>query len=67
MTFMGTSFQSIGKKISPSLIIGHMKPQERVLPIEKIIKLMIDCFVRGGNVLLNVAPNPGTGNTCKPS
>ncbi len=34
------------------------EPQERVLPIEKIIKLMIDCFVRGGNVLLNVAPNP---------
>ncbi|MDQ0900989.1 MULTISPECIES: alpha-L-fucosidase [unclassified Paenibacillus] len=34
------------------------EPQERVLPIEKIIKIMIDCFVRGGNVLLNVAPNP---------
>jgi alpha-L-fucosidase len=33
-------------------------PQERVLPIEKIIKLMVDSFVRVGNVLLNVAPTP---------
>lgn len=33
-------------------------PHDHVLPIEKIIKLMVDCFVRGGNVLLNVAPNP---------
>jgi alpha-L-fucosidase len=33
-------------------------PQERVIPLESIIKLMIDCFVRGGNVLLNVAPDP---------
>lgn len=33
-------------------------PQERVMPLEEIIKIMIDCFVRGGNVLLNVAPNP---------
>ncbi|MBD2871051.1 alpha-L-fucosidase [Paenibacillus arenilitoris] len=32
--------------------------EERVMPLESIIKLMIDCFVRGGNVLLNVAPNP---------
>jgi alpha-L-fucosidase len=34
------------------------EPDERVMPLENIIKLMIDCFVRGGNVLLNVAPNP---------
>lgn len=33
-------------------------PQERVMPLEDIIKIMIDCFVRGGNVLLNVAPDP---------
>ncbi|MGM0879937.1 MAG: alpha-L-fucosidase [Bacillota bacterium] len=33
-------------------------PEERVMPLEGIIKIMIDCFVRGGNVLLNVAPNP---------
>ncbi|NOU76659.1 hypothetical protein GC098_35765 [Paenibacillus sp. LMG 31458] len=32
--------------------------EERVLPFEQKIKLMIDCFVRGGNVLLNVAPDP---------
>jgi alpha-L-fucosidase len=32
--------------------------EEKVLPLENIIKIMIDCFVRGGNVLLNVAPNP---------
>ncbi|WP_199619376.1 alpha-L-fucosidase [Paenibacillus alkalitolerans] len=33
-------------------------PKERVMPLEDIIKIMIDCFVRGGNVLLNVAPDP---------
>ncbi|WP_181469863.1 alpha-L-fucosidase [Paenibacillus sp. MDMC362] len=33
-------------------------PKEWVMPLEEIIKTMIDCFVRGGNVLLNVAPNP---------
>jgi alpha-L-fucosidase len=32
--------------------------EERVMPLEQIIRLMIDTFVRGGNVLLNVAPNP---------
>lgn len=32
--------------------------QERVLPIEQTIRLMVDTFVRGGNVLLNVAPSP---------
>ncbi|THF77774.1 alpha-L-fucosidase [Cohnella fermenti] len=34
------------------------EPEERVMPLEQIVKLMVDCFVRGGNVLLNVAPNP---------
>lgn len=34
------------------------EPEERVLPIEQIIDLMVNSFVRGGNVLLNVAPNP---------
>lgn len=34
------------------------EPEERVMPFERIVKLMIDCFVRGGNVLLNVAPAP---------
>jgi alpha-L-fucosidase len=32
--------------------------EERVLSFERIVQLMLDCFVRGGNVLLNVAPNP---------
>ncbi|WP_435167652.1 alpha-L-fucosidase [Paenibacillus glycanilyticus] len=32
--------------------------QERVMPLDQIIKIMIDCFVRGGNVLLNIAPHP---------
>ncbi|WP_312029618.1 alpha-L-fucosidase [Paenibacillus sedimenti] len=32
--------------------------EERVMPLEKIVKILIDCFVRGGNVLLNVAPDP---------
>jgi alpha-L-fucosidase len=32
--------------------------EERVLPIEQTIRLMVDCFIRGGNVLLNVAPSP---------
>ncbi|WP_337099956.1 alpha-L-fucosidase [Paenibacillus sp. YIM B09110] len=32
--------------------------EERALPLERTIRLMLDCFVRGGNVLINVAPNP---------
>src|SRR5690606_28990067 len=28
----------------------------RLMPIEQILTLMINCFIRGGNVLLNVAP-----------
>nr|WP_273387024.1 alpha-L-fucosidase [Cohnella zeiphila] len=36
-------------------------PLERVMPLEEIIKIMVDCFVRGGNVLLNIAPHPDGG------